>query len=173
MRVLSVWNATPTNDAYYSTGYGYGEIEEYSILLSVPLPVELSQFEGDLYPLFNVIKWSTESENNSSHFDLESSNDGNNWKTITTKSAAGNSNETIRYSYIDNNLNSIVYYRLQQFDIDGKFETYGPIVITRDVTDKKIIGYINLMGQEVKPENVHGIIIEIYDDGTMRKITKY
>jgi hypothetical protein len=172
MRVLSVWNATPTNDAYYSTGYGYGEIEEYSILLSVPLPVELSQFEGDLYPLFNVIKWSTESENNSSHFDLESSEDGYVWKVIATKQATGNSNETIRYSYIDNNLNSVVYYRLQQFDIDGKCETYGPIVITRDSTNKKIVKYINLMGQEVKPENVHGIIIEIYDDGTMRKMIR-
>jgi hypothetical protein len=172
MRVLSVWNATPTNDAYYSTGYGYGEIEEYSVLLSVPLPVELSQFEGDLYPLFNVIKWSTESENNSSHFDLESSEDGYVWKVITTKQAAGNSNETIRYSYIDNNLNSVVYYRLQQFDIDGKFETYGPIVITRDVTDKKIIGYINLLGQKVNPIYTTGVIIEIYDDGSIRKMIR-
>jgi hypothetical protein len=173
MRVLSVWNSTPDIDAYYSLGYGYGEIEEYTVRISVALPVELSQFEGDLYPLFNVIKWSTESENNSSHFDLESSEDGYVWKVIATKQAAGNSNETIRYSYIDNNLNSIVYYRLQQFDIDGKCETYGPIVITRDITDKKIVKYINLMGQEVNPENIKGIVIEIYDDGTMRKITKY
>jgi hypothetical protein len=29
------------------------------------------------------------------------------------------------------------------------------------------------MGQEVNPENIKGIVIEIYDDGTMRKITKY
>jgi hypothetical protein len=169
MRVISVWNATPTNDAYYSIGYGYGEIEEYSVLLSVPLPVELSQFEGIEYTMFNLIKWTTESENNSSHFDLESSNDGENWKTITTKSAAGNSNEQIRYSYIDNDLSEVVYYRLQQFDIDGKSETFGPILITRDVTDKKIIGYINLLGQKVDPKYTTGVIIEIYDDGTMIK----
>ena len=173
MRVLSVWNATPTNDAYYSTGYGYGEIEEYSILLSVPLPVELTQFDGLPYQQWNVIKWSTDSEQNSSHFDLESSVDGENWRKITTIPSAGNSTEELKYSYIDYNLNELTYYRLQQFDIDGKFESYGPIVITRDGTNKKIVKYINLMGQEVKPENVHGIIIEIYDDGTMRKITKY
>jgi hypothetical protein len=172
MRVISVWNATPTNDAYYSTGYGYGEIEEYSVLLSVALPVELTQFEGLPYQQWNVIKWSTDSEQNSSHFDLESSIDGENWRKITTIPSAGNSTEELKYSYIDNNLNSIVYYRLQQFDIDGKFETYGPIVITRDSTNKKIVKYINLMGQEVKPENVHGIIIEIYDDGTMRKMIR-
>jgi hypothetical protein len=172
MRVLSVWNATPTNDAYYSTGYGYGEIEEYSVLLSVALPVELTQFEGLPYQQWNVIKWSTDSEQNSSHFDLESSIDGENWRKITTIPSAGNSTEELKYSYIDNNLNSIVYYRLQQFDIDGKFETYGPIVITRDSTNKKIVKYINLLGQEVKPENAHGIIIEIYDDGTMRKMIR-
>jgi hypothetical protein len=172
MRVISVWNATPTNDAYYSIGYGYGEIEEYSVLLSVPLPVELSQFEGIEYTMFNLIKWTTESENNSSHFDLESSNDGENWKLVTIKNAAGNSNEQIRYSYIDNNLSEIVYYRLQQYDIDGKSETFGPIVVTRDVTDKKIIGYINLLGQKVDPIYTTGVIIEIYDDGTMVKKIK-
>jgi hypothetical protein len=172
MRVLSVWNATPTNDAYYSTGYGYGEIEEYSVLLSVALPVELTQFEGLPYQQWNVIKWSTDSEQNSSHFDLESSIDGENWRKIITIPSAGNSTEELKYSYIDNNLNSIVYYRLQQFDIDGKFETYGPIVITRDVTDKKIIAYINLLGQKVNPTYTTGVIIEVYDDGTMRKMIR-
>ena len=169
MRVLSVWNTTPINDAYNSTGYGYGEIEEYSVLLSVPLPVELSQFEGVVYPMFNLINWTTESENNSSHFDLESSIDGENWKLVTIKNAAVNSNKKINYSYIDNNLSEIVYYRLQQFDIDGKYETFGPIVITRDVKNKQIIGYINLIGQKVDPKYTTGVIIEIYEDGTMIK----
>ena len=103
---------------------------------------------------------------------LRDVSDGNNWKTITTKPAAGNSNEQIRYSYIDNNLSEIVYYRLQQYDIDGKSETFGPIVVTRDVTDKKIIGYINLLGQKVDPKYTTGVIIEIYDDGTMVKKIK-
>ena len=169
MRVLSVWDTTPTNDAYNSTGYGYGEIEEYSVLLSVPLPVELSQFEGVVYPMFNLINWTTESENNSSHFDLESSIDGENWKLVTIKNAAVNSNEKINYSYIDNNLSEIVYYRLQQFDIDGKYETFGPIVITRDVKNKQIIGYINLLGQKVDPKYATGVILEVYEDGTMIK----
>jgi hypothetical protein len=103
------------------------------------------------------------------NFDLESSIDGNNWKTIATKPAAGNSNEKINYSYIDDNLSEIVYYRLQQFDIDGKYEIFGPIVITRDVKNKQIIGYINLLGQKVDPKYATGVIIEVYEDGTMIK----
>jgi hypothetical protein len=100
MRVLSVWNSTPDIDAYYSLGYGYGEIEEYSVLLSVALPVELTQFEGLPYQQWNVIKWSTDSEQNSSHFDLELSIDGENWRKITTIPSAGNSTEELKYSYI-------------------------------------------------------------------------
>jgi len=140
-----------------------------SVTTPQPLPVELSQFEGIKYTMFNLINWTTESENNSSYFDLESSIDGENWKVITTSPAAGNSNEKINYSYIDNNLSEIVYYRLQQFDIDGKYETFGPIVITRDVKNKQIIGYINLLGQKVDPKYTTGVIIEVYEDGTMIK----
>ena len=154
--------------------YGGGTTGTFGISVTTPqpLPVELGKFEGILYPMFNLIIWTTESENNSSHFDLESSNDGNNWKTIVTKPAAGNSNEKINYSYIDNNLSEIVYYRLQQFDIDGKYETFGPIVITRDVKNKQIIGYINLLGQKVDPKYATGVIIEVYEDGTMIKKIK-
>jgi hypothetical protein len=154
--------------------YGGGTTGTFGISVTTPqpLPVELSYFEGDEYPTYNLIKWSTESENNSSHFDLESSNDGISWKVITTTPSAGNSNEEIRYSYIDNNLNKIVYYRLQQYDIDGEYETFGPIVITRNVSDKKIVRYVNLMGQEINPKNTTGIVIEIYDDGTMKKIIR-
>jgi len=174
MRVLSVWNSTPNIDAYYSLGYGYGEIEEYTIRISEPisLPVELTQFEVSSYPQWNVIKWTTASENNSSHFDLESSTDGENWRKIITKFAAGNSTEEIKYSYIDYNLNPLVYYRLQQFDIDGVFKTYGPILVTKTITEKKIIKYINLMGQEINPLTATGLVIEVFDDGSTRKVIR-
>ena len=171
MRVLSVWGTTPSTDAYSTTTYRWGEIEEYTVRISVALPVELTQFEGLSYLQFNLIKWSTASEQNSSHFVLESSVDGENWIKITNKVAAGNSTENITYSHIDYNLNSLTYYRLQQFDIDGKFKTYGPILVTKTITEKKIVKYVNLLGQEVGIDS-KGIIIEVYDDGTMRKIIR-
>jgi hypothetical protein len=154
--------------------YGAGTTGTFKILVSspTPLPVELTQFDAISYPQWNIVKWSTASEQNSSHFDLESSMDGENWRKITTKTSAGNSTEDINYSYIDYNINPITYYRLQQYDIDGEFKTYGPILVTRDITNKKILKYINLMGQEVNPESTNGILIEIYDDGTMRKIIR-
>ena len=170
MRVLTVWGQTPSSDAYYNVGYGWGEIEEYTVRLSVPLPVELLYFEGSSYPTFNNLKWATASEQNSSHFDIERSDDGENWRVIGGRSSAGNSQSLINYYYLDYyNQDNTVYYRLQQYDIDGEYETFGPIVITRNVSDKKIVRYVNLMGQEINPKNTTGIIIEIYDDGTTIK----
>jgi len=40
------------------------------------------------------------------------------------------------------------------------------------IKEKKIVKYINLMGQEVTPNNTIGIIFEVYEDGTIRKIIR-
>ncbi len=171
MRVLSVWGVTPSNDAYYSTGYGYGEIEEYTVRLSNPvsLPVELLYFEGVKYPSFNNLKWATASEQNSSHFNIERSEDGENWRVIGGRVSAGNSQSLIKYSYLDYyNQDNIVYYRLVQYDIDGQHKIYGPISIEGFFSSKKIVKYINLAGQEVN-ETYKGFVFEVYEDGTMRK----
>jgi hypothetical protein len=174
MRILSVWNATPSTDAYYSLDYGYGEIEEYTVRISAPvaLPVELLYFEGITYPSFNNLKWATASEQNSSHFIIEKSKDGENWREIATKSAVGNSTEKLNYYYLDN-INEFIlhYYRLVQYDIDGKFEIYGPIALDNTIKVKKVVKYVNLMGQEVGPDD-KGVIFEIYEDGTSKKILR-
>lgn len=147
-----------------------GFLFEASIVTA--LPVELTQFEAIPYPQWNVIKWMTASEQNSSHFDLLSSLDGEEWKLISTRPAAGNSINDLKYSWIDYNLNTLIYYRLAQFDIDGFCKEYGPIIVQKAKTDKRVIRYINLMGQEVDPSIKSSILIEIYDDGSIRKVIR-
>lgn len=137
-----------------------------------PLPVELIQFDSDEYPQWNVIKWTTASEYNSDYFDLEKSIDGEYWVSLTKKKAAGNSTEILKYSYIDINQNEITYYRLLQYDVDGKFKTYGPISSLKQIKNKVVVNYINLMGQTVH-QQTKGVIFEVYDDGTTRKIINY
>jgi hypothetical protein len=169
MRVLSVWGTTPSTDAYSTTTYRWGEIEEYTVRISVALPVELLYFEGVRYQTFNYLKWSTASEQNSSHFHIERSEDGDRWEVIGYRSSAGNSQSVINYSYLDNFIKNItVYYRLVQYDIDGNFDLYGPIALEGVFPNKKIIRYINLAGQEVN-ETYSGVVFEVYEDGTMRK----
>jgi hypothetical protein len=143
-----------------------------TITSTTPLPVELLYFEGITYPAFNNLKWATSSEQNSSHFVIEKSTDGENWREIVIEPAAGNSNEKINYYYLDNvNEFTLHYYRLVQYDIDGKFEIYGPIALNNEIKEKKIIKYVNLMGQEISPET-SGVVFEVYEDGTSKKIIR-
>lgn len=137
-----------------------------------PLPVELLYFEGTPYSTFNMLKWATASEQNSSHFIIEKSTDGENWREIAIKPSAGNSTENIYYSSSDNiNYLGLNYYKLVQYDIDGRFEIYGPIVLNNEIKEKKVIKYVNLMGQEISPET-SGVVFEVYEDGTSKKIIR-
>ena len=136
-----------------------------------PLPVELLYFEGVKYPTWNLLKWATASEWNSLDFVVEHSNDGETWREITTKPAAGASTQTVSYSYLDNiYMYGINYYRLRQNDIDGQYKIYGPIAIN-NTRSKTVIRRYNLLGQPVT-ESTTGIIIEVFDDGTMQKIIR-
>jgi hypothetical protein len=66
---------------------------------------------------------------NTAEFDVEKSRDGLNWSLFETVQAAGNSTQLLNYSIqdIDENKQSIVYYRLNQKDINGTSKVYGPI----------------------------------------------
>lgn len=177
MRVISVWGGTPSNDAYYALGYDFGEIEEYRIFVSVPLPVELSKFDGINKNNDNYLFWITSTEHNTSYFNLQKSRDGETWFTISTINAAGSSTSKIDYNVIDYNVDPIInYYRLVQYDSDGSYETFGPIAINNMnlISTKTILKYVNLNGQEIDPEKLDlmDIYIEIYTDGTMKKVIK-
>lgn len=153
--------------------YGGGTTGTFGISVTTPqpLPVELLYFEGVKYPTWNLIKWATASEWNSLNFTIEQSIDGETWKEIVIKSAAGNSTQTIAYSYMHNiDLYETNYYRLIQHDIDGQYKIYGPIAID-NTRSKKIIRRYNLFGQLVD-ETAQGVIIEVFDDGTMQKIIR-
>ena len=92
------------------------------------LPVTLSSF--DAKASLNAIKlsWSTASEQNSSHFDILRSVDGLEYQKIGEKKASGNSDVNNNYTFVDENpFPGINYYKVKQFDMDGKFTVYGPL----------------------------------------------
>jgi hypothetical protein len=151
--------------------YGYNVALDNLIVTKIeqPLPVELLYIEGVTYPFSNNLKWATASEQNSDYFSIERSTNGQEWNHITNIPSSVNSTEKINYSYSDNIDQPIIhYYRLVQYDIDGKFEIYGPIMLDNQIKIKKVIKYVNTMGQEVSPEAT-GVIFVIYEDGTSKK----
>jgi len=135
------------------------------------LPVELISFTARLENNINLIEWSTASENNSDRFELEQSENGNDWKLITTAPAAGNSTQLIHYVYSECfPLPIINYYRLVQYDIDGKFEIFGPIVVDNRKAEKRILRYVSMSGQEIDPTSTTGLVLGILEDGTTVKV---
>lgn len=95
------------------------------------LPVTWLYFNGTNQGKNNILKWATASEENTRDFRLERSLNGTDYTVITVVPAAGNSSATNHYQYVDQNidqLNSqVMYYRVKQTDIDGRF-TYSSIV---------------------------------------------
>ena len=137
-----------------------------------PLPVELLYFEGIKHPLFNLLEWSTASEYNSDYFKIEKSVDGENWLNMSTITASGNSTQEIKYSIIDLNVDPIInYYILKQVDYNGKYKIYGPISVDNTNSFKKIIKYVNILGQDIN-QYTKGMLFEIYEDGTSRIIIR-
>jgi hypothetical protein len=149
---------------------GYWEGFQATISQITALPVELLYFEGKKLEEYNLLKWSTASENNSSHFDILTSTDGYSWNSIGIISSAGNSTSILNYSIIDDSPKSAInYYKLTQYDLDGESKEYGPISVDNHTKLKKVIRVVNLLGQTVANEET-GILIEIYEDGTVKKI---
>jgi len=176
---LSPLSFTPTtNSALYihvNTNSLCGTVSvcrDVSVTRMSALPIELLSFEGKKQVNSNLIYWSTASEHNTSHFIIEKSVDGFKWNGIGQVQSAGNSTQKIDYSLEDVDVSQVInYYRLNQYDINGVNEVFGPIAINNRDVIKIIAKTINAAGQEVGP-NATGIVIEIYTDGTIRRVIR-
>ncbi|MFT5860695.1 MAG: hypothetical protein ACI865_002809 [Flavobacteriaceae bacterium] len=90
-------------------------------ITAVTLPIELLSFTGLAKDTHVELHWITSSEVNNDYFNIERSEDGVNFTSISRIDGAGNSIQTLNYSTIDDRpFDGISYYRLKQTDYDGK-----------------------------------------------------
>lgn len=101
-----------------TSGFGNGNIG------STSLPVSLLSFTANEINGNAELNWETASEINNDFFIIERSTDAENFSPIAKIQGAGNSNTILKYQYIDYDVptNTQVYYRLHQYDFDGKDE---------------------------------------------------
>ena len=106
------------------TGWGL----TFCVGQSTPFPVKWLTFTGRKNENNTVLlQWSTASEINNDHFEIERSINGIEYNVIGKMNAATGSGEQ-HYLYNDNKPTyGVNYYRLKQVDKDGKF-TYSKIV---------------------------------------------
>jgi trimeric autotransporter adhesin len=108
---------------------------------TLPLPVKLATFTVNKNKEDVQVSWQTASEQNSNHFEVERSVDGNSFVKVGSVKAAGNSNSPIRYALNDANAfnlakSDVLYYRLKMIDNDGKFEYSRIVAVSRSVIAK-------------------------------------
>lgn len=123
-----------------------GQVEDYSVYFGSPvlLPVSLLSFEGYHEKGVNILKWQTANEKDNSHFEIETSKDGNNFYQIGKVNSKGNSASVQDYNFNDRlPVKGKNYYKLKQVDIDGR-STYSKIIsIDIDQTGSFVLVYPN------------------------------
>lgn len=128
------------------------------------LPVTLSSFY-----VFNIDKgnavqldWASSSENNSSHYEIQRSPNGQEWETIQLINSAGHSDLTQQYSYIDKYpLPNTSYYRIKMVDLDGtsKLSSIKRIKRVREYSKITLFpnpasDYIIITGEMYRPKTI-------------------
>lgn len=133
----------------------------FTIDNSIPLPINLINFDAKTTISGNQLNWKTSDEKNFSHFEIERSSEGAVFDTIGKLVAIGNSSELNEYQFIDNNLKTNNnYYRLKQIDLDGKFD-YSKILFVKTNAESNQIVYPNPAIDYVSIENMDGKIMTI------------
>jgi len=107
------------------------------------LPIQLTVFEAYAEQKYNLLKWTTATEENNAYFNIQRSTDGQNFDEIGRVTGNGTTTTTMDYEFIDSQpLSPLSYYRLQQVDFDGK-SSFSDIVsaVRKDVESFDIISF--------------------------------
>ena len=95
---------------------------------SIPLPIELVDFNANCNENNVELKWVTASETNNDYFTIEKSTNSVDFESLGNITGAGNSSSLKNYSFNDMNINTgSVYYRLKQIDFNGSY-THSDII---------------------------------------------
>jgi hypothetical protein len=99
-----------------------------------PLPVELVSFTAERREADALLRWTTATEKNNDHFDVESSPDGQHFTRLGTLAGHGTSAQPHDYTLTDYTLarygTAVIYYRLRQVDHDGT-QAVSPVRVVR------------------------------------------
>ncbi len=144
--------------------FGLSDIKHCSV---VPVPVTwLNIVANRLDEEKVLVNWSTASEINNDHFEIERSVDGSNFEIVGTMDGKGNTSSVSKYSFIDPNATANnICYRIKQVDFNGDF-SYSRIECTNfnkqrvDVYPNPSNGILNIVSSNVFAQ---GQVVTVYD----------
>lgn len=113
----------------------------YEIIIT--FPIRLTSFTAHAEQKYNLLKWTTETEEDNAYFSIQRSADGQNFIEIGRVAGNGTTTAITDYQFSDNQpFSPLSYYRLQQVDFDGK-SSFSDIVsvVRKDVDSFDIISF--------------------------------
>lgn len=134
-----------------------GEIVE-AFSANAPLPVTVTDFSGIINnDHTNTLFWDVAKEDNILKYELERSNDAENYKTIAVIEAQADAAGEWSYNYDDLNPTIDNYYRLKIIDVDGGNLYHSKIIRLkqREETNKKAVLFPNPATNEINLKLPH------------------
>lgn len=114
----------------------------FLVTQAATLPVTFVSFNIQSKTNGALLNWKTAQERNNSGFEIEKSEDGKVFKTLTFIKAKNQGKEANFYEFLDENIQpEITYYRLKQVDLDGKI-SYSKIIAHQSETSN-LLAYPN------------------------------
>lgn len=118
------------------------ESTDQALVVNSALPVTLTDFKGLKNDKAIVLSWTTSTEINFSHFEIERSSDGISFEKIGTKAGTGYLSGPNYYSYTDHSpFAGNNFYRLKMVDVDGKKE-YSKVIVLKSSGSSVVINSI-------------------------------
>ncbi|GHN01507.1 hypothetical protein WSM22_29960 [Cytophagales bacterium WSM2-2] len=118
--------STATSASVSTTQYGIWAVSDGSS----PLPIQLESFQATALSSHVKLSWRTLSELNNDYFIIERSTDGFSYEEIGQAKGNGITNSAHDYELTDFSVPSgRIYYKLKQFDYDGKFAEYNVVAV--------------------------------------------
>ena len=105
---------------------------EVTVQFDEQVPIELSSFVGSVVENRVVLNWATASQTNNAGFRVLRSTDGETYEVVSELIAgAGTTDQLMDYMFEDTSLPAaeIVYYVLEQIDLDGTINRSNPIEV--------------------------------------------
>lgn len=165
--VAEVTDGTTLSRVYQPATSGYLHSVSWTIANLAPVPVEWLDFNAQLVKNKAVLDWSTATERQTSHFNIQKSTDNTSFSTIGKVAAAGSSATRRDYAFTDpESVQDMTYYRIEQVDQDGKSEL-SPIKMLNRVEQLRYEIYPNpvedFLGVQVSTRYAGDIELSLYD----------
>lgn len=121
-------------------GFNIDNLRSFNFIL---LPIELIEWKAEHKGAYIQLSWKTASETNNEVFNIYRSADGVQWHIIGSVAGAGNSNQMLFYTEIDEHplMNELVYYKLEQIDYNGDNSFSSIIAVGSPIGSQKIKVY--------------------------------